>query len=611
MRPRKVLRIARWEVTKNAGGIDRRTVAVAVVGLLLAAVLVPTIAGSGLALDRGIYRVDVEQSSPFYDPVRTDPTFRVVDGGPTPVIDDRAEIVIERRTVDVATTQKGRAALSELRSTVANFNDRRMRNESNRSAAYPVFPVTLQYVDPGDTSTGGDGGDDGSGGDGGDGGNGGGGGDGGSSGASSDGGDGGGGSAGDGGSGGLPSGGGGGGQFAVPGLSGGVFGGGTDAATPSDLAPPFPFGSLVLAFVFVIPLNFVIQAYGSSILSERLNRRGELLLVTPVTPPEIIAGKTLPYFAGTLAVAAVISLAVGGGPLSVLAVVPLALLFLSATFLGAMFARSFKELTFVTVTISVLLMSYAFVPAIFTDVGSVALISPLTLVVRDLTGAPVDAAGIAFATLPATLTALLLFTLGEGVYREEDMFTQRPVHLKAMDALAARVHRTRSLALVVALLVPFVFVAELLAVALLFALPGGLSTLLLLTVIAVIEELAKSLPTYAGFLHGRYERLPRVAVIAGAFAGLGFFLGEKLTLIVQLVGLPEQVPAGSAAFQTGATTGPLVAIGLLLAPLALHVVTAAISALGASRDLEWYALGLTTAIVVHVLYNFTVVSVLV
>ena len=599
MRPRTVLRIARWEVTKNAGGIDRRTVAVAVVGLLFAAALAPVVAGGGFALDDGIYRVGVAEDSVYHPAVVGDPTFRVVEPEPGLVAAGEAEIRIADDRLVAADSEKGRAAVAELRTTVQAFNDARLRDESNASAAYPVFPVNLQYAERGSASVDDGGTDDdgtggGAGGDDGDGGT-----------------SGGGATATDDGDGpGVPSGGGGG-QFGVPGLTGGVFGGGTGGGSPSDLTPPFSFGSLVLAFVFVIPLNFVIQAYGSSVLGERLNRRGELLLVSPVAPREIVAGKTLPYFAGAAAVTGVISLAVGGGPLSVVAVSALALLFLSAAFVGAMFARSFKELTFVTVAISVLLMTFAFVPAIFTDVGSVALISPLTLVVRDLTGTGVDAGGLAFALLPTTLTALLLFALGTGVYREEDMFTQRPVHLKAMDALAARIGGPRSLTPVVAALIPFVFVAELLAVALLFALPGGLSLVLLLTAVAVIEELAKSLPAYAGFLHGRYGRTGRVALAAGAFAGLGFFLAEKLTLIVQLVGLPEQVPAGSATFQTGANAGPLVAGVLLLAPLALHVVTASLSALGATRGRDGYALGLTAAIVVHIVYNLSVVVFLV
>jgi hypothetical protein len=54
-----------------------------------------------------------------------------------------------------------------------------------------------------------------------------------------------------------------------------------------------------------------------------------------------------------------------------------------------------------------------------------------------------------------------------------------------------------------------------------------------------------------------------------------------------------------------------VLVALLIAPLALHVVTAAISALGAARDTEWWLVGVGTAVLVHVAYNLTVVTQLV
>jgi len=196
----------------------------------------------------------------------------------------------------------------------------------------------------------------------------------------------------------------------------------------------------VLAFVFLVPMNFLVQAYGSSILAERTNRRGEPLLVTPLSPVDIVAGKTLPYVAVAVAVTALIALVVGGGPLSVLAILPVAAAFLAATFVGAVFARSFKELTFVTVAVSVLLTSYAFVPAIFTNVTPVALISPLTLVVFDLQGEAVSLGEFLFSTGPTALAAALLFGLGLGVYREEDLFTQKPVSRKFLDALAVRLY---------------------------------------------------------------------------------------------------------------------------------------------------------------------------
>ncbi|MFB6304777.1 MAG: PrsW family intramembrane metalloprotease, partial [Haloferacaceae archaeon] len=399
-----------------------------------------------------------------------------------------------------------------------------------------------------------------------------------------------------------------GGGYAVPDVGGGSTGllGGQSSGSPADIRPPFPFASLVLAFAFLVPMNFVVQSYGSAMLDERINRRGELLLVAPVSPTDIVAGKTLPYLGAMLGLVSLVALAVGGGPVSVAAVLPVALTFLGATFVGAMFARSFKELTFVTVSVSVFLTAYTFVPAIFTDVTPVALISPLTIVVRDLQGVGVTAGEYLFSTGPMYLVGLGLFVLGTGVYREEDLFTQRPVPLKLLDALAARLHRPRSVAVVSALSIPFVLLAELLALALLFAVPQSVAVPVLLVVVAVVEELAKSLHVYAGFHEGPFDRDLRTALVLGGLSGLGFFVGEKLLVVLQLVGL-STVPLGRT---TAATAGVLPVGALLVAPLALHVVTASVSSTAATRGPRAYAGGLVVATLLHAGYNFTVVTAL-
>ncbi|WP_338729015.1 PrsW family intramembrane metalloprotease [Haladaptatus sp. DJG-WS-42] len=584
MNSRKILRIARWEVTKGAGGIDRKTLVAGIAAIALLILVSSAAVGHGVTLDRGIYRVSVDESSPYYGPVATDPTFAIREPGTQDV-----EIAIEDGRFRVNNSPKGRAAFTELRRAVASYNDRVMATEQNQSAAFPVA-VSITYVNrgggdvvvPGDvgqsqpttqaqpaggetpaqrTEAGGE--TDGGGRD----------------------------------------------RTPLPqndrSVSDALFGGGT-GDTPSDITPPFPFESLALAFLFVLPMNFVIQAYGGSILKERINRRGVLLLVTPVSRYDIVAGKTLPYFAAALTITTIIALAIGGGLVSITAVIPLALVFLAASFLAGMFARSFKELTFVTVAISVFLTTYAFVPAIFTDLNAIALISPLTLVVRDLQSQAITVGEYAFATLPLYLTAGVLFTLGVGVYREEDMFTQRAVHLKALDAVSSRIRGRRSIAFLSILFIPFVFVAELMAIATLFALPMTFSIPVLLVLIALVEEIAKSIHIYAGFETAKFDRRISLSLILGALSGLGFFLGEKLTLISQIVGLPE-LQLGSVAF-TGIETSGLALLGLLLAPLALHVVTATISAIGAARGARSYAVALGVAIFVHTMYNLTVVT---
>ncbi|EMA29599.1 ABC transporter permease [Haloarcula japonica] len=619
-----LLRVAKWEVTKNAGGVDKRTILVMALSLVAmgAVAAIAVSGGTGAGMDDGIYRIGVDESSPYYGVAADDSTFDIREPDPA-AVERRQQELLYRGTQlrSVPRTAKERAALTELRDSTAQYNDRTLARDDNQTAAFPVS-VTLVYeqqsgssqLDPrsGDGSGGSDS-SDGSGS---------------STGGSGDGSD----TSGTGGS--AASGGGDSGTAGGSGANLGAIGarltGDVQGGTPSDISPPFPFESLVLAFLYIVPMNFVIQAYGSSMLSERLNRRGELLLVTPASRGDIIGGKTLPYLAGAVGVAALITAALrfgniapAGSYVAVLAVVPLVVLFLSATFCGAMFARSFKELTFVTVTITVTLTSYAFVPAIFTDVTPIALISPLTLVVLDLTGQSVGLSSFVFSTVPPLLTGLVLFGLGAGLYREEDMFTQRPIPLKVLDALAGGINSRRSALKMSIVLLPLVIVAELAAIAFLFVLDSvslnvfgtnqSLGIVLVLGVIVIIEELAKSLHVYAGYEHARYERTLRSALGIGALSGLGFFIGEKGLLIARLSDL-ESLPIGEAALQ-GATLPaglPLWVAGLLfMLPLALHTVTAAISSVGASRGRRAYVAALTVAIVIHFAYNFTVVSTLV
>jgi ABC-type Na+ efflux pump permease subunit len=584
------LRIARWEVFKGTETIDRRTVLGFLAAIAVTAALGAALSGATITHDAGIYRIGVDESSPYHAPAAEDETFAVTDPSADAVGDGRIDVAVVDGEFLVADTRKGRAAVAEFRTTVERYNDRPVGEEANVSAAFPVA-VELEYASRADVAADGDDTD-------------------GAGDADADGGDADGGSEGtaDGSGGDALAGGGPDGDVQAPRIGGQPLLADGQAGTPGSISPPFPLGSLLLAFLFIVPMNFVIQAYGASILRERINRRGELLLVAPVRPSAIVHGKTLPYFLAILAVATVTALGVGGGPVAVLAVAPIALLFLSATFVAAMFARSFKELTFLTVTISVTLTSYAFVPAVFTEVTPIALISPLTIVVRDLLGEPTTAVEFAFSTGPLVLSSGVLFLLGTGVYREEDLFSQRPVHLKALDALASRVTGRLSVGLLTIAFIPFVLLAELLAVALLFVFPEPLSIPVLLLSVALIEELAKSAHVYAAYHHDIFERRLTTALSVGAASGLGFFLGEKLTLVAQLVNLPG-IAEGRTAFPEAAAVGTGQLLLLLLAPLALHVVTAGISAAGASRGARSYAPAYVVAVAVHLSYNAGVILV--
>ncbi|MFB6081436.1 MAG: PrsW family intramembrane metalloprotease [Halanaeroarchaeum sp.] len=599
MTPRRVLRIARWETTRSVGSVDRRTGLALLTVVLVMGAMVPAFAATNPTPSEGLYRVGVAPESPYHEVVAETPSLQGAPADRAALESGSIDVLVRGTDLLVRDTEKGRAAAAALRDAIVSYNDRLMAQETDEAAAFPVS-VSLHYVeqDPpaltgGGSGGTGDGGTDGGAGDTG----------GGAGGTTAGGRDGtgddtggiGGGGTGAIGGGGLPS---------PP--TGGIFGA-TQTGTPSAISPPFPLRSLLLAFVFLLPLNVIIQAYGSTVVTERINRRGEPLLVSPASRGDIVLGKTLPYFGVAILVTAAIALAIGGGVVTVVAIAPLAGLFLASTFLAGMLSRSYKELTFVTVTISVGLTSYAFIPAVFAEVHPIAAISPLTIVVNDLRSMPVDPGTFVLATVPVTLAAVVLFVLGTGIYREEDMFTQRPLTEKVLDALAAPLEAVWRVGLWTGLFIPFVLVAELFAVAVLFVLPVTVSVPLLLAAVALVEEVAKSVHVLAGFERARFERTWRRAVAVGAASGIGFFVAEKALLVTQLVGLPE-LELGRAAFAPAVLgVSPVV---LLFAPLVVHVTTATIAALGASRSRRWYAGGLLTAVLVHLAYNLAVVSTL-
>ncbi|MDY7081471.1 MAG: PrsW family intramembrane metalloprotease, partial [Halobacteria archaeon] len=236
-------------------------------------------------------------------------------------------------------------------------------------------------------------------------------------------------------------------------------------------------------------------------------------------------------------------------------------------------------------------------------------ISPITLVVEELQGKAVGLGDYVFSTLPLYLTSGVLFGLGAGVYREKDMFTQRPVPLKALDAIESRIYRRMSTLKLSMLFIPFVFAAELLALATLFALPFGVSLPILLLTFAFIEEVAKSVHIYAGYEGSHFKRTTPTALFLGFLSGLGFFIGEKLTLVTQLVGIPE-LPLGRAGFSSASAVdaSPLILVAFLFAPLVLHVVTASMSAVGIRYGRKEYVVAFVIAVLTHTAYNLTVVN---
>ncbi len=366
-------------------------------------------------------------------------------------------------------------------------------------------------------------------------------------------------------------------------------------ATPSHFNPPIPFKSVVLSFIFIFPIYFIAQFFSSSIMEERVKRKGELLLVSPVKPYEIVLGKFLPYLLITLVLVAVIAVNIGGSMWIVLMLLPVALIFLSTAFTGAIIARSFKELTFVLIFLSVFLSGYIFLPAMFANIHAISIISPITLVVKLLENETVSVSEYLFSTTPLYLVSLLIFMFGIFIYREEDLFTQKPIRSKLLDSVQEFINRMPIPVFFLSIaLLPLVFSLQLMLIVLLFNVPIRLGILVFILLAAFIEEVVKSAGIYTVFSRKIYPATAANALKFGILSGAGFFAGEKLLLLLVIASI-----AGSAF-------GSVMGIGLLIYPLLLHVTSATVASLSLKRTGN-YLLSVIFATVIHAAYNLYLV----
>lgn len=366
--------------------------------------------------------------------------------------------------------------------------------------------------------------------------------------------------------------------------------------TPSQLSPPLPFDAIIILFVFIFPVYFASQFYTMSIMQERIGRAGEALLSSPVGPAAIIVGKAAPYFLGIIAIsaAAVIYLK---APVAVLfPLIPVILFFFASALVIGMVSRSFRELSFVSLFFATLATAYLLFPAIFASVHVVSLVSPLTLIVFSLQNEPYTAAQYLYSTSLFFLTSAALFAIAVVNYREERLFSQAGLVKRIREFLSAALgtrHPLGSLFLLNALLVPFVFMAQMMSLVLFFNLPIHWSLILLLVSAAFIEELAKSAGITTLILDSPSLSW-KLVVIGSLVTGAAFLVAEKLLLFVTLSQISESV-FGSILF---------LSLGALALPLFLHIGGTLITASSVRwKGAKGYVPGLLLATTVHCLYN--------
>ncbi|WP_048150572.1 ABC transporter permease [Methanolacinia paynteri] len=366
---------------------------------------------------------------------------------------------------------------------------------------------------------------------------------------------------------------------------------------PSQMSPSLPFDSIILVFVFIFPLYFTSQFYMMSIMNERIERSGEALLSAPLSGWQIITGKGLPYFLMMLGITVVLTAFTGGEFLILLPIFPVILFFLAFALLIGMLARSFKELSFISIFFSTVATSYIFFPSIFANIHIIGKVSPLTLVIMTLEGESYTGLDYVYSTALFFLTSAVIFYISAKNFSEERLFSYNKLMARIREFISTIISRrwtNTSLLLIAALTIPFVFMAQLMCLVLFFNLPMPTSLILMLVSAAFIEEFAKSIGIYT-IAYDRPEWLTwkNIAVASLAVAA-GFLAGEKLLLFATLAEISESV-FGEIMFTS---------LQVLWMPLTLHFAgiftTAVILKFGGRRA---YIPALLAATLVHTAYN--------
>jgi hypothetical protein len=367
--------------------------------------------------------------------------------------------------------------------------------------------------------------------------------------------------------------------------------------TPSQLSPPLPFDSIILIFVFIFPLYFTSQFFMMSIMNERIERKGEILLSLPVRAGSIILGKMLPYFLGMLAICTGLTYWIQAPLIIILPLIPVIVFFLANALLIGMLSRSFKELSFISIFFSTVATSYLFFPSIFANVHVISLVSPLTLIVLSLQGTAWTATDYLYSTSLFWLTGAVIFYIAAKNFKEERLFSEKNLVVRMREFLSEVLSRKRpflSLFLLSGFTIPFIFMVQMMCLVLFFNLPMPYSLVLLLLFAALVEEVAKGIGIYTLYARDAGFFTWRNVVFACAATAIGFLVGEKLLLFVTLAQITESV-FGSILF---------LSLGVLWMPLLLHfagvlIVTACLKLGGRG----WFVPGLALAMVVHSLYN--------
>jgi ABC-type Na+ efflux pump permease subunit len=365
---------------------------------------------------------------------------------------------------------------------------------------------------------------------------------------------------------------------------------------PSLTPPPAPFTQVLVALIYILPITFISIFFTSSFMDEKVNRRLTILLSAPVTPFQIIFGKMLPYAIFALVTTALIAILTKANvPLALAIFAPTTLFIFAIYLMVPLFYRTFKDTTFIAMLVTTLTTAYLVFPAMFTNVNDLAYISPLSLAVKMYRNEPFGWREYLFPSLPMSAIFGFAMFAGTRLLNEEFLMGYKPITRKISDAIYLMMAHARpylSVPLWSLLVIPAVYMTQIVFLAFATNLPVRLILGFTLVASALIEEVVKSVGIVVLAEHG-VVKTARSIIGLSFLSALGFLVGEKLLLLLSITMVSQQRVSG-ALFGAGL---------LLFIPLIAHFIFTTIITLLRTKLKIPYTLALAVGTIVHFVYN--------
>jgi len=355
--------------------------------------------------------------------------------------------------------------------------------------------------------------------------------------------------------------------------------------TPDNFYPPSLLEKLIYAFFFIIPSYFAIQVFSSSLIEDRIAKRVDLFLSTPVSELDFLIGKMIPYILFSLITVVAISLIFKESILSIVFIFPVILFFSSLQMFLVLISRSYREMTFLVIVSSLIVTAYIFIPSVFAGTIPVSKVSPITLMLALFEGESIGIRDYIFSTFQFYAMAFVLIFMSSRALNPEIMHSAADPHHRILMTVEKIIRKDYHTFFASIASIPFIFMAEFLLLSVLFILPPEQSIPIFLAVVAFVEEVFKGTAVFAAYRNG--APLYKSAV----FCSLGFFIGEKLIVILNI----------ATQYNT------ILLAQYYVLPLLIHLTTMLVFATILRRS---FVAALAASSILHFIYNYAVVSLL-